>query len=298
MQELSIEEKAKAYDEALKVAKGLYAKGAPDSLHLERIFPELKESKDEKIRKELIEYIKDQQSSFISAPDCRDKYEEEENNKYNSWLAWLEKQGENNMGISEVTKQELEDNINKALEKETPESCNKFLDEQAEQKPADKVEPKFKVGDYIISNNNSEIIYHITGTGINELGNPDYVCEHVGREKEYNNKIYNMRQDKVDANFKLWTIQDAKDGDVLASIDGDDILIFRNIEDNVSFLSYYNIARKGEHYWSKSRFIPATKEQRDLLFQKMKEAGYEWDAENKQLRKVEQKPADKAEPKS
>ena len=34
----------------------------------------------EKIRKELIEHIKDQQSSFISAPDCRDKYEEEENN--------------------------------------------------------------------------------------------------------------------------------------------------------------------------------------------------------------------------
>ena len=35
---------------------------------------------------------------------------------------------------------------------------------------------------------------------------------------------------------------------------------------------------------------PATKEQRDLLFQKMKEAGYELDAENKQLKKIEQKP--------
>lgn len=53
-----------------------------------------KESEDEKIRKGLIEYIKDQQSTFISAPDCRDKYEEEENNKYNSWIAWLEKQCE------------------------------------------------------------------------------------------------------------------------------------------------------------------------------------------------------------
>ena len=37
---------------------------------------------------------------------------------------------------------------------------------------------------------------------------------------------------------------------------------------------------------------PATKEQRDLLFQKMKEAGYEWDAEKKELRKIEQKPAE------
>ena len=34
---------------------------------------------------------------------------------------------------------------------------------------------------------------------------------------------------------------------------------------------------------------PATKEQRKLLFQKMKEAGYEWDAEKKELRKMEQK---------
>lgn len=54
------------------------------------------ENEDERIRKELIEHVKDQQSSFISSPDCRDKYEEEENQKYNSWIAWLEKQGIDN----------------------------------------------------------------------------------------------------------------------------------------------------------------------------------------------------------
>jgi hypothetical protein len=31
---------------------------------------------------------------------------------------------------------------------------------------------------------------------------------------------------------------------------------------------------------------PATKKQRNLLFQKMNEAGYEWDAENKELKKI------------
>ena len=31
--------------------------------------------------------------------------------------------------------------------------------------------------------------------------------------------------------------------------------------------------------------VPATKEQRDLLFAKMKEAGYEWDADKKELKK-------------
>ena len=33
--------------------------------------------------------------------------------------------------------------------------------------------------------------------------------------------------------------------------------------------------------------IPATKEQRNLLFAKMKEAGYEWDAEKLELKKIE-----------
>ena len=64
-------------------------------------------------------------------------------------IAWLEKQGKNNMGISEATKQKLKDNLHKALEKETPESWNEFLERQGEQKPVDKVEPKFKVGDII-----------------------------------------------------------------------------------------------------------------------------------------------------
>ena len=91
---MNIEQKARAYDEALEIANAAYK---DEDRHLkatlERIFPGLRESEGEKIRKELIEHIKDQQSFFISAPDCRDKYEEEENNKYNSWLAWLEKQG-------------------------------------------------------------------------------------------------------------------------------------------------------------------------------------------------------------
>lgn len=37
---------------------------------------------------------------------------------------------------------------------------------------------------------------------------------------------------------------------------------------------------------------PATKEQRDLLFRKMKEAGYEWDAEKKEVKEIELKKLD------
>ena len=38
------------------------------------------------------------------------------------------------------------------------------------------------------------------------------------------------------------------------------------------------------------KIYPATKDQRDLLFQKMKESGYEWNDEKKELKKIEQKP--------
>lgn len=37
-----------------------------------------------------------------------------------------------------------------------------------------------------------------------------------------------------------------------------------------------------------SKITPATKEQRDLLFQEMHEAGYEWDSEKRKLKKIEQ----------
>lgn len=40
------------------------------------------------------------------------------------------------------------------------------------------------------------------------------------------------------------------------------------------------------HFGELSSVFPATKEQRDLLFQKMEEAGYEWDAEKKELKKT------------
>lgn len=85
---------------------------------------EPKESEDEKIRKAIYNCVK-----WFGFDSCffKDVSQEE-------CLAWLEKQGKNNMGISEATKQKLEDSLNEALEKETPESFNAFLDEQ---KPAE-----------------------------------------------------------------------------------------------------------------------------------------------------------------
>lgn len=76
MKELSIEERAQRYDEALEKARQLcvYPTTKPFISDLQDLFPELKEEQeDEKIRKEIIDYIKT-------------------GTYHKSWIAWLEKQ--------------------------------------------------------------------------------------------------------------------------------------------------------------------------------------------------------------
>ena len=103
---------------------------------LANIFPELAESDDERIRKEIIAFL----IYYHTGQGNSVKYDDD-------WIAWLEKQGEQNIGISEATKKKLEDNLNKALEKETPESWNEFLAKQGEQKPILDVEIPFGAKD-------------------------------------------------------------------------------------------------------------------------------------------------------
>ena len=83
------EEKANAYDEAIKRAKEW--EGNPAAV--EYIFPELAESGDERIRKELVDFIKrwkEKANDFTSARVLWTSDEE----KCDKYLAWLEKQGE------------------------------------------------------------------------------------------------------------------------------------------------------------------------------------------------------------
>jgi hypothetical protein len=80
---MTIEEKAKAYDEALARAKKLceYPTTQPFVSTLEEIFPELAESEDEKIRKAIVNAIHNY------AYRLEEKIPTE-------WLVWLEKQKE------------------------------------------------------------------------------------------------------------------------------------------------------------------------------------------------------------
>ena len=140
MEELTIEQKAKRFDEAMKVAKDIRDGKTTYILNvataIEAIFPELKEEEDELTW--LINYISEE--AYCLSIDIRNDVDRDILKKLQRSLVWLKKQCKNNMGISEATKQKLEDSLNKALEKETPESCNEFLDEQGEQKSTDKIQ--------------------------------------------------------------------------------------------------------------------------------------------------------------
>ena len=89
MKELSIKEKAKAYDLALERAKKWYNAPNIDKMPtygnriIEEIFPELIESRDERISREITEFLVDFNNG---------EYERPNENTIDSWLTWLEKQ--------------------------------------------------------------------------------------------------------------------------------------------------------------------------------------------------------------
>lgn len=165
-----------------------------------------------------------------------------------------------------------------------------WLKKQGEQKTADKVEPKFKVGDWI-----SGYYTNYKVTAINSKG---YVVEGTD-----GNKINILFENEKF--HHLFTIADAKNGDVLCdcheAYDNPLIFILKKFEhvdfglvrpsdySSYCYLTAGDIQRfKEGTYHHEHNIKPATKEQRDLLFQKMKEAGYEWDAEKKELKKIEE----------
>ena len=302
MKELSIQEKATRYDEALARANEMIKSmtnigGVAKVDDIQHIFPELKESDDEL----MIQYFKDL-APFDKADELYEKY----GFSHKDAIAWLEKQGVHAKFINgiqvgdKVTRSEYGvlvnlSKINRVANKQgeqkikTPEESlgidsdtyNKIVDEciYGEQKPIYKVEPNFKVGDWVVyCNDDVDLITGIEENGycVNNSGYIPFICE---------------------SDIRLWTVQDAKDGDVLAWDDSKCIALFKNIYDEDSFNSYGFVGcctgtfESRQSYHDIEGAHPATKEQRDLLFQKMHEAGYEWDAEKKELIKIEQKPA-------
>ena len=312
MKELTIEEKAKAYDKAIEKfgvilnLNTVKESGTIFADDVRKIFPELKESEGERIEKEIYKLLWDN-APYEKAQEyinyiCRKQvftnskeYEEMKEtcifylNKQKCYvndvsciekcIAWLEKQGEQksfddknaNIQQKDFDSMEPDDFIEEYYQYQADD-----IIDMVTEKSADKVEPKFKVGEWIT---NGDYTWKIV-----EVKPLDYILQ------SQDGNIVDDTISHVDNNFHIWTIQDAKDGDVLASKDGDDILIFRNFDTNINFSSYYNLRGRGELGWSNISFIPATKEQRETLLKAMVDAGDTFDFEKKKVKKIEAKP--------
>lgn len=84
-----------------------------------------------------------------------------------------------------------------------------------------------------------------------------------------------------------------KDGDVVFS--GSSLIsIFKEMSSDTSLAAYAALS-KGElqkefAFWSASNIRPATEEEKQKLFDKLKEEGYKWDEERKEVVKLKWKP--------
>ena len=244
----AIEEKAKAYDEALERARALNNGKDIDveagTTTCEYIFPELKESESEMIRKDLIEWIKE-------FPDMiwRGHYKKDV-------LAWIEKQCEQKPFNYEHV------NI--------------------QQKDFVPVEPKFLPGDWIIRS--AEGFKHNTYL-VKEVKDY-YVCEELkGRRVTFTfNDVHNNFKlwDISDAKCgdvlisSLYKQPFVYNGNYTC----DSLGAYFGLNHQGELL----ICDSHDNNWTRLTGIcPATEEQSKTLFNKLHNSDYKWDSEKKEL---------------
>ena len=146
--------------------------------------------------------------------------------------------------------------------------------------------PKLKVGNRVVSPNGSQyLIAYIDKENNRYLFEID---EYIGEPMHYEDIQV------VDGQYHLWSIADARDGDVLVSRSGNPFIYNGNIEFSAAG-AYVGVSRDGiirldifpSKAWASIKDIkPATPKQRNLLFKKIQEAGYQWYAGKKELKKV------------
>lgn len=269
-------EKVNAYDKALKKASAAYKdKDKHLKATLERIFPELNENKDEMVKTAILNHLK---KMWGNCQDdvCGVHVEDA--------IAWLERQGKHTKQVQSskftfddvLALQCCMETVKKVQEdKELYERLNlihsKIYDayssntEKINKKPTDKIEPKFKVGDWVVRGD--------TIAQILDIQEQYYIGLDINGKDFVSSRF--LKDDKI----HLWTLQDAKDGNVL--VNGSNIFIFHHI-DNKRLMGYchvnmddgnlYNDIGRNECFCMiDAQITPATKEQRDILFKKIKE---------------------------
>ena len=82
--------------------------------------------------------------------------------------------------------------------------------------------------------------------------------------------------------------QEFKDGDILRSKKTDNVVIFKEYEEelNISFSSYYDNHNSYNSGWITRYFRHATEEEKQAFFDDLKAKGLHWNAETKKMEKV------------
>lgn len=81
-------------------------------------------------------------------------------------------------------------------------------------------------------------------------------------------------------------VQEFKDGDVLHSVHDGIMVIFEKYSTYYSFTSHYSTLDSVGLDWAVKSFRHATKEEKAELFDKMKEQGLQWNAEEKRVETI------------
>ena len=231
------------------------------------------------------------------------KYSKEEHNNFFKEVEYdgcLEKQGEQKVSYTTLV-ETGNGEINALVTRESPTNscddanyCSDCINKKGcincengdMKETAHKVEPKFEIekGKWYVCNT-SRYTDFIVGKA--------YYCPKNGMLKPNENEI--ARYVARDC-FHPWTIADAKDGDVLAA--NECYVIFKEI-DGLNIRCYctyhymgFNPSFHIDTLQNKTAFKPATKEQRNALMKAMADAGYTFDFEKKELKKVEDKNCD------
>lgn len=321
----------KKYNEALKIAKDNYI--AADSANINvnsfkntliAIFPELKESEDDRISGEI--------RDFICRAIAKGSITKEELEKSNSWLAWFGKQRKSfdeektqlgirkdvalsimeflnrntfDAGLSDMEYADLEDGVINSDWQKVYDCMKNRLEKQVKQKLVKKygitgIGSKYaegKLGEMIKEKIETENIESPLVVG-------DWIVKKYGGNFHDGRNFAKITEIDGDGRYWLdcgtwlrpneirrWTLKDAKAGDVLvSSINKPFIYNGHFDEDTVGAYCGLNVNNEfiipnSKYFWTTNVNIrPTTKGQYNFLFQKMHAAAWDWDVEKKELK--------------
>ena len=133
---------------------------------------------------------------------------------------------------------------------------------------------KFNVGDWVFMNTHGSqpwLVIKVT---------PNYY-----EIKDPSGYITAKSHHTIDSLFHPWTLKDAKPGNILAITDNNRPFIFKGLYYDGAPTAYCGIDTTDSLYisdkdlpWTRDTVRPATYEERQLLFNKLEEEGYKWDA--------------------